>query len=424
MSQFGGLQDNYAQEDLLAVGGASALGLPPVSDATAASLPACELNSTLICTPAGEQGPDSSKYISLADLYTTGLLDNLATSLPVFPPHTQSSYSNTGYDLLGLAIENVTGAAYEEYVTCNILNPLGLNSTTFVAPSRTTGAIPAGENQWGADLGVGNAAGGIYSSSNDMTRFLRYILNNYNNISPTINWFSPLTYSTGSHNFFGARWEIFRTTAILTETNRPVTILTKGGGLDGYYSYSLLMPDYNLVVTILLTGDLGGLDPLLGVINTPLIQAVEALAQSDLKQSYAGNYAATSLNSSIVLAQTPSQSLHVTSWISNGTDVLVPLTEFVALQAGQGSDIYYQLIPTFETRYKSRQVGEVWRYINVLDTPAELNATSDIWNDYCVAGFDPISYGAKPLTEVVFWKEDDVVKDVELSAFRVVMAKK
>ncbi|TKA81663.1 hypothetical protein B0A55_01358 [Friedmanniomyces simplex] len=405
MSQFGGLQDNYAQEDLLAVGGASALGLPPVSDATAESLPACELNSTLICTPAG-------------------LLDNLATSLPVFPPHQQSSYSNAGYDLLGLAIENVTGKAYEEYVTCNILKPLGLNATTFVAPSRTTGAIPAGENQWGANLGVGNAAGGIYSSSNDMTRFLRYILNNYNNISPTINWFSPLTYSTGSHNFFGAPWEIFRTTAILTETNRPVTILTKGGGLDGYYSYSLVIPDYNLVVSILLAGDLGGLDPLLGVINTPLIQAVQALAQNDLKQSYAGNYAATNLNSSIILAQTPSQSLHVTSWISNGTDVLVPLTEFVAIQAGQGSDIYYQLIPTFETRYKSQQVGEVWRFINVLDTPAETNTTSDIWNDYCVANFDPISYGGKPLTEVVFWKDGGVVKDVELSAFRVVMAKK
>ncbi|KAK5710187.1 hypothetical protein LTR15_012987 [Elasticomyces elasticus] len=298
--------------------------------------------------------------------------------------------------------------AYEDYVTTNIFVPLGLKSTTFDAPSRSMGAIPAGDSQWGSKLGVDNASGGIYTSSTDMIRFLRYILNNYNTISPTINWFSPVTYSTGSHNLFGAPWEIFRTTAILTETNRPVTIMTKGGGLAGYYSYSLLIPDYNLVISILLAGELSALDPLLGFITTPLIRAIENLAQNELETRYAGTYAATNLNSSLVLAQTPSRSLH-----------------FVAAQAGQGDDIYYQITPTSEYRHRNNnQTGEVWRFINVLDTPAETNVTSDIWNDFCVANMDPISYGGKPLTEVIFWTEGGEVTEVELSAFRVTMGKK
>ncbi|KAK5689681.1 hypothetical protein LTR97_012680 [Elasticomyces elasticus] len=409
MSHFGGLQDNYAQEDLAAllpVDTLSALGLPPLSDAAAATLPACVTNTSILCTAAG-------------------LIDNLSTAEPVYPSHMDSSYSNVGYDLLGLAIENLTGMAYEDYVTTNIFVPLGLNSTTFDAPSRSMGAIPAGDSQWGAKLGVDNASGGIYTSSTDMIRFLRYILNNYNTISSTINWFSPVTYSTGSHNLFGAPWEIFRTTAILEETNRPVTIMTKGGGLAGYYSYSLLIPDYNLVISILLAGELSALDPLLGFITTPLIRAIEDLAQNELETRYAGSYAATNLNSSLVLAQTPSRSLHVTEWTSNGTDVLVPLTQFVAAQAGQGDDIYYQITPTSEYRHRNNnQTGEVWRFINVLDTPAETNVTSEIWNDFCVANMDPISYGGKPLTEVIFWTEGGEVTEVELSAFRVTMGKK
>ncbi len=256
-----------------------------------------------------------------------------------------------------------------------------------------------------------------------MITFLRYILTNYNTISPTINWFQPLTYSTGSHSFLGAPWEIFRTTEILPQTNRPVTIITKGGGLDGHYSYSILVLDYNLAVSILLAGELSALNPLLEYITIPLIRGVEDLAQQDLKDRYAGSYAAQNLNSSLVLTQSTTQSLHVESWISNGTNVLVPLTEFVAAQAGLGDNIYYQLIPTFEMRQGRRGTGEVWRIINVLDTDAQSGKDSGIWNDYCISNFDLVSYGGKPLTEVVFWMDRDVVKEVELSAFGVVMGR-
>ncbi|KAK6392459.1 hypothetical protein LTR65_003589 [Meristemomyces frigidus] len=408
MSHFGGIQDNYAQEDLLIVGGASFLGLPPVSSVIEEALPACELNSTIICS-------------------TAGMLRELRTASPVLPPHVEISYSNVGYDLLGLVIEKVTGMAYVDYIHSAIIGPLGLNATTFSAPNAGTGIIPVGESQWDADLGVGNPSGGIYSSSDDMSRFLRYVLNNYQTISPTINWFAPAAFTAGSHSLLGIPWEIFRTTAILTETNRPVTFATKGGGLDGYYSYSIIVPDYDLVVSILLAGELTALNPLLDTITVPLIQAAEELAQQALKQEYTGTYVATTtgLNSSITLSQSASRSLHISQWTSNGTEMLAALDEFVAAQAGDGDSLYYQLIPTFETRHTANAslTGEVWRFYNVFDTPAETNVTSEVWNDYCITNMDPIGYAGKPLLELVFWRDERSVKELELSAFRVVLTK-
>ncbi|MGL4344968.1 MAG: serine hydrolase domain-containing protein [Cellulosilyticaceae bacterium] len=48
-----------------------------------------------------------------------------------FKAGTKWSYSNTGYYLLALIIEKVTKMSYEEYITKQILQPLGMNDTGF-----------------------------------------------------------------------------------------------------------------------------------------------------------------------------------------------------------------------------------------------------------------------------------------------------
>ncbi|KAK5110911.1 hypothetical protein LTR62_005449 [Meristemomyces frigidus] len=404
LSQQGGLPNNYAQSDLLADGVASLLGLPPVSDNEVASLPACDLNTTVPCDKKG-------------------LLQDLRTANPLFPPHVEASYSNVGFDLLGLVVEALTNATYEAYVTSKILKPLALNSTGFVAPSNTTGAVLEGESQWGQDLGIDNAAGGLYSSSDDMSLFLRHILNNHQTLSPTLNWLEPTTYSTGSHSFFGMPWEIFRTTGILPQTNRPVTFVTKGGGLVGYYSYIVLIPQHNLAVSLLYAGTLGSFNSLLETITTPLVLGAEALAQQELATKYTGTFSTTDLNSSLTISQSPSRSLFISAWISNGTEVLAPLNSFVSDLAGDGGEIYYQLVPTSETRQRGQQTGEVWRFYNVLDTPSASDKKGEVWNDYCVSNVDPLNYAGRAFNEAVFWVVDGLVDAVELTAFRARLAR-
>jgi N-acyl-D-amino-acid deacylase len=46
-----------------------------------------------------------------------------------FNPGTQYAYSNFGYCLLGRVIEKVTGKSYEEYVTKEVLHPVGAKET-------------------------------------------------------------------------------------------------------------------------------------------------------------------------------------------------------------------------------------------------------------------------------------------------------
>jgi CubicO group peptidase (beta-lactamase class C family) len=53
-------------------------------------------------------------------------------NLPLeFEPGTKYRYSNSGYFLLGIIIEKVSGLSYANYLKKNIIQPLGLNSTYF-----------------------------------------------------------------------------------------------------------------------------------------------------------------------------------------------------------------------------------------------------------------------------------------------------
>jgi len=60
-----------------------------------------------------------------------------AGALPLdFPPGEKFSYCNTGYNLLGYVIENVSGKKYWDFLTEKILGPLHMSATTNREPAR------------------------------------------------------------------------------------------------------------------------------------------------------------------------------------------------------------------------------------------------------------------------------------------------
>lgn len=103
------------------------------------------------------------------------------------------SYSNVNYSLLGEVIESVSGISYEEYVTENILKPLGMNNT-FADPDKASGLIQGYENWFGFniktdtqyrdadDTWITVPAGYISSSTEDLGRYLQMYLNSGENI--------------------------------------------------------------------------------------------------------------------------------------------------------------------------------------------------------------------------------------------------
>ncbi|KAK4958556.1 hypothetical protein LTR66_013185 [Elasticomyces elasticus] len=351
------------------------------------------------------------------------MLDFIKGELPLFAPNQQSTYSNVAFNLLGLVLENVTGISYTDYVTSAIFKPTSMNSTTLEKPNDKFAVLPKGKNYWDVEEGVQRPTGGIYASSSDMSRFLRYVLTQYNGITSALNWINPLSFAAGGNSFYGMPWEIFRSSRIL---DRPTTFITKGGGVPGYFSYIILIPEYGLGVTILVGGELKLLKQIREAVTVPLLRAVDYVTMSQLAERYSGVYVSGngSLNSSLTLAVDPDSrhGLVVREFISNGTDVLSSLLLRLALGDDADKSWRVQLIPTLLYRDELAQKGELWRMLVVLD---RTGSEHGIWDDFCNTDVDQPRYAGKPLNEIVFWgnKEGHAV-EAELSAFRVKLQRK
>lgn len=116
-------------------------------------------------------------------------LDFAATQEPMFAPGESQYYSNTGYLLLGMIIEEVTGQAWRDEVHQRIFEPLKLENTLLPAPEET--ALPGDHAHGYTDFGEGvidateavtasvvGAAGGqsLITNAPDLATFLEALL--------------------------------------------------------------------------------------------------------------------------------------------------------------------------------------------------------------------------------------------------------
>ncbi len=99
-----------------------------------------------------------------------------------YPPNSRYSYSNLGMSLLGIALERAAEEPFTEYVESHILKPLGMNDSSFFPHRKKSSSVPKGyvyidsisrplvAPEW--DLGIALYTGGLYSTAEDMARFL------------------------------------------------------------------------------------------------------------------------------------------------------------------------------------------------------------------------------------------------------------
>ena len=96
-----------------------------------------------------------------------------------FSPGTNWSYSNTGYFLLGMIIENISGQSYADFLKTNIFEPLGMKDSGYdkardILKERASGYEIIGGHIANADfidMSVPFSAGGIYSTVEDLYRW-------------------------------------------------------------------------------------------------------------------------------------------------------------------------------------------------------------------------------------------------------------
>ena len=99
----------------------------------------------------------------------------------VFQPGGKFAYDNTGYILLGIIIEKVTGQSYADYLQEHIFGPLGMkdsgyDQTRTILPGRAAGYDRTGNlfrNADYIDMSLPYAAGSLYSTTGDLYRWDR-----------------------------------------------------------------------------------------------------------------------------------------------------------------------------------------------------------------------------------------------------------
>lgn len=91
-------------------------------------------------------------------------------------PGTSFSYSNTGYNLLELLIEEVTGCEFAEYMEQGILIPLGMTESSFEWNEAFDPSVPMGYNLKGERIPVyvypEKASGGLFATAEDIAKFV------------------------------------------------------------------------------------------------------------------------------------------------------------------------------------------------------------------------------------------------------------
>ena len=92
-----------------------------------------------------------------------------------FEPGSSWKYSNSGYFLLGVVIEKVSGESYETFMQKNILQPLGMSDSGYdrsnmVVKNRASGYSWDGRvlNADCEDVSIKFSAGGLYSTVGDL----------------------------------------------------------------------------------------------------------------------------------------------------------------------------------------------------------------------------------------------------------------
>ncbi|MCP4577727.1 MAG: beta-lactamase family protein [Deltaproteobacteria bacterium] len=115
-------------------------------------------------------------------LYTDWLLDYLKTDYPGHPPGEMTVYSNTGFVLAGeiaLKMGGVEGETYSDFLDRVLFSPLGMSHTSLKKVSENLAkgyenGTPAPIVEMNCTFG---ATGGIYSSVQDMARFIMILIN-------------------------------------------------------------------------------------------------------------------------------------------------------------------------------------------------------------------------------------------------------
>lgn len=156
-----------------------------------------------------------------------------------FEPGTKYAYSNTNYHFLGMILEKVTGMSYQDYIAENILEPLGMTSTSF-DPNNTTAIGYAGEKNgipipiMSPHPTISYSAGAICTNVDDLFKWEKAVM--AGELLSEKSWAEVFD---GGVYGYGYGWYIYGSS------------YAHAGGTFGFNSYVTISPKDNYVIIVL-----------------------------------------------------------------------------------------------------------------------------------------------------------------------------
>ena len=217
-----------------------------------------------------EDNPWADRQLQITD---SELLDFLSKGISTaYSPGTAFEYSNLGFALLGQIITRVTGKPFEQYISENILVPLGMDHTYWeysdVPKSNLAKGYQLVGNDWIEEeilhAGSFGATGGLITNMQDFSRYMQLHLEAWPPRNEPDN--GPLNRATLREMHQPGGISKLRTNTYdmdgrncprVTSYNCGLawskechgrTVLEHSGGLPGYGSHWLFLPDYDLAI--------------------------------------------------------------------------------------------------------------------------------------------------------------------------------
>ena len=191
------------------------------------------------------------------NITTEEMLERIARyNFLIEKPWTRPSYSNLAFGIFAnLISERLYNKPWSKYLEENIANPLnmrstGMNYTSEVFARMVTNYLLDGSEAAFYDFGWINPAGGVYSTSEDMSLWIMHFLDEWKEDTSLgqlrRNTMMQLFENPGGYSGFGSPWEIFPRSGYLTRT--------KTGELPGLTTFTAMVPELDLGLVLLWNG--------------------------------------------------------------------------------------------------------------------------------------------------------------------------
>lgn len=323
-----------------------------------------------------------SNYVATMakDLTVAQMIDGFRNDPLEFEPGTRFKYNNSGYFLLGAIIERVAGTSYASFLEGRIFTPLGMKDTAYEGVERSNAPRAVGYTAQEKGFAPAQplsmsqpyAAGALVSTVDDLAKWDAAIASG--KLLKPVSWkmaFTSYKLSPEKSTGYGYGWGV--------GTLQGTPVVDHGGGINGFRTYALRLPEQKVFVAVLSNADSGNANPEVLAkkaaalaIGKPIMEPKEIKLDAKALDAFTGMYETddedkrtfTSRDGKLMMARGDRSPAALTPYSKNGFFIPGTLARFEFERDAQGK-VTHVTVDNEGNRVRNGRIG---------DAPAEREA--------------------------------------------------